>query len=435
VDRITQLRHFSPTERETFAAIRMRACDMAPYLSSSLFRLRPIAAIGLNTFAVDRRWRLYVSPSCFEEWGVAACAGVLLHECGHVLRDHAGRAEDHAVIDHNAWNIAGDAEINDDLLAGGVVLPEGCVRPESYGWKPGDFAENYYDQLPHVPGGGLRIPGSDSGSDGDSGSGGGGDPSQSEGDSCGSGSGGEPCEWELADDEALFDPMSESDAAVARRIAAEEIMSHSKSRGTVPGGWSSWAERELTPPTVPWQRILRGRVRAALSWRIGQVDYSYRRPGRRQVPHVITPTMVSPNPTLAVVADTSGSVSEGELTAMLSEVQGVVKRCGISGRQLRLLCVDAAVQSVVSVRDARRIEVKGRGGTDMRVGISAAEELKPRPDTIIVMTDGFTPWPAAPGPIKTIALITGTDDDAIASAAGQVPEWIATICLPALTSA
>jgi hypothetical protein len=35
----------------------------------------------------------------------------------------------------------------------------------------------------------------------------------------------------------------------------------------------------------------------------------------------------------------------------------------------------------------------GGGGTDMGVGIQAASTLKPIPRILIILTDGFTPWP------------------------------------------
>ena len=45
----------------------------------------------------------------------------------------------------------------------------------------------------------------------------------------------------------------------------------------------------------------------------------------------------------------------------------------------------------------------------MRVGLQAAGELKPAIDICVVMTDGFTPWPAAETPFKTIIVLTNKD--------------------------
>ena len=38
-------------------------------------------------------------------------------------------------------------------------------------------------------------------------------------------------------------------------------------------------------------------------------------------------------------------------------------------------------------------QLQGGGGTDMVAGIDAAMSLRPRPDAVIVLTDGYTPFP------------------------------------------
>ena len=60
------------------------------------------------------------------------------------------------------WNVAADAEINDDLIAAGLGLPDGVVTPTGIGCEDGHAAEVYYRHLvppgtprsdPHDPGG------------------------------------------------------------------------------------------------------------------------------------------------------------------------------------------------------------------------------------------------------------------------------------------
>ena len=81
-------------------------------------------------------------------WDSATVAAVLLHEVGHLLRDHAGRAANLPTPRHQlAWNLAGDAEINDDLITAGVPLPEGCVTPAALGCPDGDLAETETREL------------------------------------------------------------------------------------------------------------------------------------------------------------------------------------------------------------------------------------------------------------------------------------------------
>lgn len=43
----------------------------------------------------------------------------------------------------------------------------------------------------------------------------------------------------------------------------------------------------------------------------------------------------------------------------------------------------------------------------MDKGIEAALALKPRPTVIIVLTDGYTPWPARVPPAAVVAVLVG----------------------------
>ncbi len=104
-----------------------------PYLASALWAMQRVQLPGLGTFAVDRRWRLYYDPEAAAAWSVDEVAGVLYHEVCHLLRAHADRGSALGA-DPLVWNLAADAEINDDLEEeAGVVLPAGAVMPASLG--------------------------------------------------------------------------------------------------------------------------------------------------------------------------------------------------------------------------------------------------------------------------------------------------------------
>lgn len=62
----------------------------------------------------------------------------------------------------------------------------------------------------------------------------------------------------------------------------------------------------------------------------------------------------------------------------------------------------------------------------MTVGISAAENLRPRPDAIIVLTDGETPWPSRPTYTRLVIGIIGTQM-AIKKAKLNTPSWATVI--------
>jgi len=123
--------------RARLSTARLLAVQSAPYLAHALFRMVPVAAHGLGTFAVDRAWRLYLDPQALLDWPPDQAAGVLVHEAGHLIRDHAGRVDDLGPgVDHRRWNYATDAAINDDLVRGDISLPEGAVTPAGLGLPP-----------------------------------------------------------------------------------------------------------------------------------------------------------------------------------------------------------------------------------------------------------------------------------------------------------
>jgi predicted metal-dependent peptidase len=184
-------------------------------------------------------------------------------------------------------------------------------------------------------------------------------------------------------------------ARLLRRQVAQDVMTHARQPGTVPAGLLRWAE-EVLRPKVNWRRLLTAELRRAVAEVAGAVDYSYRRPSRRSTVagQVVLPALRRPVPDVAVVCDTSGSMTEDLLAAALAEVEGLLQALGLS-RQLRVLACDTAVAPAKRVTSARQVELVGGGGTNMGTGIAAAAALKPRPAVTVVLTDGYTPWPAA----------------------------------------
>ena len=165
----------------------------------------------------------------------------------------------------------------------------------------------------------------------------------------------------------------------------------------------------MLSPKVNWRRLLTAELRRAVAEVAGAVDYSYRRPSRRAAVagQVVLPALRRPVPEVAVVCDTSGSMSEDLLAAALTEVDGLLQALGLS-RQLRVLACDTAVGPAQRVSSARQVELVGGGGTNMGAGIAAAAALKPRPAVTVVLTDGYTPWPpAAPKGIRVVVGLLG----------------------------
>ena len=383
-------------DRTKLLAARLKAAHDQPYLATALYSLTVVASDGIPTMGVDRHWRCYVSPSFVDGTPVVELSAVWIHEVAHLLRDHHGRADLLPAglrHDHHRINVAEDCEINDDLSS----LPSGALRPAQFGLPDGQLFEQYLPSIPPTP----HAP------------------------ECGSGAHGRSMPWESATGTADAATVSAVEATAIRRQTAQGMREHAKRRGTVPAGWRRWAD-EILEPAVDWRRALAGAVREAAAWASGAVDYTYHRPSRRgaAMPGVVLPSLRRPMPRVAVVVDTSGSMGDDELRAVLGEVSGVLRAVGIGRNRVAVLACDADVHAVRRVSTVGEVVLDGGGGTDMRVGIERALQVPERPHIVIVLTDGYTPWPAAaPGQTRVVAGLVGAE-------APEPPPWIETIRIP-----
>lgn len=434
------------------AVARVRALSMWPYVSDSLCALTPVLRPGLGTLAVDAGYRLYADVEILAQWGAKKSAGVLLHEVSHLLRGHHARfdrikplvaASASGLISETAlvklWNIAADAEINDDLIAESVELPAGAVTPKSLGLPDGKTAEEYFwallDRL-------EREQRQESGEGSGEGTAGEQKPGDAPGESsevssadaiakaiedlapghkdCGSCAGGPAREYEEAPDSAEAPVLGEAAQTLIRRITAQKIERAAAAKGNVPGGWVRWAKAELTPPKIPWQRVLAAQIRDYIASARGMSEYTYSRPSRRSSGGIVRPALHEPVVEVAVVLDTSGSMSEGLLTEALSEVTGVLRAARTGAT---FLAVDAAVHTckrILRPEEAKRL-LAGGGDTDMEVGIARAVSLRPRPDVVVVLTDGYTDWPQER--IRGVRVVAGI----VGTGSGDPPAWIKTV--------
>jgi predicted metal-dependent peptidase len=364
-------------------AARLWAVGRYPYLTAALFASPVVASPGLKGAAVDEAWRLYIDPETVEKQSVPLLGALLVHHAGHLVRDHAGRAKSLGVERkmNKDWALAADAEINDDLIGTGLRMPDDRIVPQELGWKAGRLAEEYY-HAPHLD-------------------------TESEPD-CGSGSDGRVRDWELRGDQGSGLPPGEQH--LLRSQVASEVLRYCKEGvGRLSAGWRRWAE-DLLEPKVDWRRVLAAEIRKGLSTVSGRVDYTYRRPSRRASasPDIVMPALERPVPEVLVLCDTSGSMGDEELATVLAEVDGLLKGVGLARNRVRVMAVDAAVQTVQSVTNARQLNLVGGGGTDMGAGLVAAARLRPRPSVVVVLTDGMTPWPAqAPKGMQVVVGMIG----------------------------
>jgi predicted metal-dependent peptidase len=376
-------------------AARLWAAARYPYLASGIFGVRVVPAAGIGTVAVDPGWRLWADPELTAAWTAAEFGSVLVHHVCHLLREHGPRAGLAGVRpdESPAWIRSADAEINDDLVPAGLQLPGDPVLPHHFGCAPGQSAEQYFGA---IRAGAPPTPGPGAGSL-----------------DCGSGADGFARPWQ-SDYPAVLPPWL---ARLLQRLVAQQCVAANKQAGNVPAGLLRWAQNVLEPK-VDWRRALAAELRKAVADTAGAVDYSYRRPSRRApaAGNVVLPALRRPVPEVAVVCDTSGSMSDDLLAAALAEVEGLLNTLGLA-RTLRVLACDTAAGPARRVSSARQVELVGGGGTDMGAGIAAAAGLRPRPSIIVVLTDGFTPWPGEPPRASRVVVGLLGDD------APDAPAW------------
>jgi predicted metal-dependent peptidase len=396
------------------AAARLWAAARFPYLASGIFGARVVAAPGIGTVAVDSGWRLWADPDLTASWTAAELGSVLVHHVCHLLRDHGPRAGIAGVRPDEArtWIRSADAEINDDLVPAGLTLPGDPVLPQHLGCPPGQLTEQYFTaSRARAAAPGQRVTGGAAGQPG----------ARSDGGEldCGSGADGFGRPWESGQP-AVLPPWQ---ARLLQRLVAQQVLA-AKQAGNVPAGLLRWAD-DVLAPKVDWRRALAAELRKAVADTAGAVDYSYRRPSRRAaaVGNVVLPALRRPVPEVAVVCDTSGSMSDDLLAASLAEVEGLLSALGLA-RSLRVLACDTAVGPARRVTSARQVELIGGGGTDMGAGIAAAAVLRPRPAVIVVLTDGYTPWPdSAPRGSRVVVGLLGDE-------APDAPDWARAIRVP-----
>ena len=385
---------------EWFSAGRIKACHLMPYFSSAIMGLVPYAVEGYGTLGVSARAVLVWDPALSKTWTVEHLAWVLLHEVGHYMREHARRRE-LAAAEPYLWNLAGDAEINDDLIAAGAKFPlleevgddgerkVSGITPEKIGCANGKLCEEYYEHLRKQQGQkGKKGKGKGGKGEGEL------DPTlpTAGGKGCGSGAGRDPNDAELGVPASLGKSTAEI-KRVQREVAEAVRKEAARGRGNMPAGLKRWAEEVLGPPHVPWQQKLARMVRNAVAFRPGAGDYRYDRPSRRQgafgygTGSPVFPAMRMPVPQVAIIVDTSGSMGGDELKVALEECKGILAAVGSA---ISFIACDAAVHSARKVRNIKEAceLMKGGGGTDMKPAISVAMAERPRPEVLVIVTDG-----------------------------------------------
>ena len=366
---------------ESVRFARAYAAEQLPWFAPALFRCNIVITPLVDVAAIDLHYNVYWNPNVVDHiYGnpnrraaLSELAFLWVHEISHRLRHHAERARG----DSRRWNIACDFEINDSTWEG-LRMPDAYpgMLPEDFGFDRGLLAEQYLslmDASDHTYAFTIDE---------------------------GSGVHGQPRPWETGERQRI----SPIDEEIIRREVARRT--READAAEVPDGWREWAA-EVLGSRVNWRQRLGHRLSVSIQQGIGsRTDYSYARPNRRQSVYApILPPSLGGTLTanIAIVVDTSASMAIVDLQRSLSEVAGVVRQ--FNAPVTIIPCDLQAYEPVrlVAAEEAYRLSaLPGGSGTNMVAGIEAAVRLTPRPDTILVLTDGLTEYPTTDYPVTVI---------------------------------
>lgn len=347
----------------------------------------------------------YFNPQFLDACSVEEVMTVLAHEAGHDSLLHSIRLGGR---NPGLWNEAGDHAINIMLEDQGFKPPKCgwlCDKTQFKGWS----ADRIYDDLRRKqkdkkppkggqgqgqgqgqgkPGGGQPQPGQGQGAPGDQ--------PYLQGDVLPSPAGNDPAAQAAAEQRAK---QKVAAAATAARLAGKLTGDLERMVG------------EFLNPKVHWTEVLRDYltrvVKAKDNWSRRNRRYgSVYLPTRRS--HQMGPIVFIP--------DTSGSMMGPDMEQICSEMS----HCAMQTQpeNIRVVWTDAVVKGEQVFDNPADFEFAalkpvGGGGTDMRCGLKHAEQYDPQ--VAILLTDGYTPWPAEPTPYPVICIMTTSQ---------KCPDWM-----------
>lgn len=175
-----------------------------------------------------------------------------------------------------------------------------------------------------------------------------------------------------------------------RLINASE---RAKKIGKLPGGMERLLGK-LLEPKVSWRHRLYRFITDGMPF-----DYTYRRRDKRSSAlGWYIPSYEKEALEVAVFIDTSGSISDKEISEFKSECVSIAK--SFETVDMTLAYCDTKVYEPLLVENGNvdlimESKPKGGGGTDMTAIFPWLDTNMPNANVVVILTDGYTPWPTA----------------------------------------
>ncbi|MBD1401685.1 DUF2201 family putative metallopeptidase [Pelovirga terrestris] len=357
----------------------VRLLKQRPFYGHFLLQFRRRPYQGRKAVAVtliDALPTLMVSSQHFACFSSDEQQALLEHLVKHILHLHPCRRRDRHP---RLWDLACDLAINPGI----DNMPAEAPRPERLKLGLGLAAEEYYDQLRLIPRLGDQLGAGDGDNSADI---------SGEQTTDRSAATLEAMQLQPLDDHQHWQDAERTPEALSEQVVRQMVQSAwHESRDEGAGDLRALIHSYLTPPTIPWQQILRqfigtaGRVGKTATWKRAHRRFDQTTPGIRKKQYL----------NLVVGIDVSDSTDTQPLRETFA---GELLRIA-QARQSRITVLYAGSRiqkiSTFSGNPAVIETFRGGGFTDLRPIFDYARLMQPRPAAIIYLTDGFGPAPEA----------------------------------------
>ena len=355
--------------REKLVTARIGLLLRAPFFGNLATRMGLINADEwCPTAATDGR-RFYYNSEFVNNLPLKQLEFLVGHEVLHAVYDHMGRRGNR---DPKLWNIADDYCVNWDLVEQrvGDKIPIALYDQKYKGMSAEEVYDDLYENADKINIDDLmkrlldeHLDGNPSDGDGEDGEGGNkpgnGRPKLSE-----------------QEKKEIRDEIKEAVLAAAQASGA----------GNLPGGVKRMI-KDLIEPVMDWRELLQQQIESTV-----KSDFTWARPSRRSWHMDAVMPGMKPGEQIDVVIgiDTSGSITDKDLKAFLSEIQGIME--AYDEYRITVMGWDTEVHNVGvfnsdNLEDIGSFEPGGGGGTDPHCVWKYLQDNDIEPKKLIMFTD------------------------------------------------
>lgn len=353
---------------------RAKLLIQQPFFASLIMSSPWVATRDIPTAATNGRTFFY-NPDFMDSLTLDENMGVQCHEALHDAFMHMTRLSGRNPM---LWNMACDYAINHIILKAGMKLPEGCLVDEKLGVHS---AEVIYEMLKKKAEENRKKRAKE------------GQPGQP-----GDGLPEDVLGRDLQDTPDAGEPGEQIKREQQIRQRVAQAANIARMAGKMPAGLERFIDAVLNP-RVPWQQMLQEYMT-----RIVKSDESWAKRNRR-FQHVYLPSRFSETMgPIGLIGDTSGSITNEDLNMVAAEFRSIAEEC--KPERVHMLWADTQVaqHDIFEAGDELRFNAKGGGGTDMRVPLTYIADHEC--EVVVLITDGYTPWPKEDSPYPLIVVCT-----------------------------